>query len=139
MSVKSPGLGAGGLANLANYVAGTFTVTLTGVDAVVTATAAYVLIGNMVILYLPTLSGTSNSTSKGISGIPAAIRPANAQQQFVTVVDSVITSNIGRLTISTDGTGSLTIATPSTNTLTATFTNTGAFTLAPATLVWVLS
>ena len=137
MSVKSPGLGAGGLANLANYATGTFTVTLTGMSPAVTGTASYVIIGNTITLYLPTLTGTSNAAGKGLSGIPALIRPTTGQQWFVTVVDSTLTSNVGRLTIGTDGTATLYIVTPATGALTTTFTATGTFTLPPITATYV--
>jgi hypothetical protein len=140
MSVKSPGNGAGGLAALANYTTGTFTITLTGVSGTATGTASYVLMGNKVTLYIPVLSGTSNSTSKGLSGIPALIRPANPQRFFQQVVDPTVTSMIGFLRIASDGTASMQIAAPSTNVFSATgFTNTGAFSTAENTVTYVLS
>lgn len=139
MSIKSPGLGAGGLASLANYASGTFTVTLTGIDAVVTGTASYVILGNMVMLFIPSITGTSNSAAKGLSGIPAAIRPAAIQQSFISVTDSAITSNVGRVRINTDGTATLAIVTPSTNAITTTFTATGSFVLGFFTICYPLA
>lgn len=59
-----------------NHIAGTFTATLTGVSGTVTGTASYVRNGRMVFLTIPTMSGTSNSTSMGVSGLPAAIQPS---------------------------------------------------------------
>jgi hypothetical protein len=62
-----------------------FTVTLTGVDAVVTGTAYATRVGDTVTLDLPTLSGTSNTTSKTYTGIPAVFRPASNKVNFTSV------------------------------------------------------
>lgn len=63
------------------YEEGTFTATLTGVTTTVTGTARYVRVGKSVTLYIPALTGTSNSTACTITGIPASIA-LNRQQTF---------------------------------------------------------
>lgn len=59
-----------------------FTATLTGVSGTVTDTAYYYKLGKTVILTLPTLTGTSNATSKTITGLPSAIAPARTVSQI---------------------------------------------------------
>jgi len=56
---------------------GSFTIGLTGIESDVTstATATYVKQGNVVTLLIPPMLGTSNSKSKYLTNIPAAIRP----------------------------------------------------------------
>jgi hypothetical protein len=104
MSVKSPGLGAGGLASLANYVDSTFTVTLTGVDTVVTGTARYTIIGNQVTLRIPGLSGNSNATTCTLTGLPVAIRPLAAAGNQPMVIRDNGTFAFGYMQVNTDGT-----------------------------------
>ncbi len=62
---------------LDNYAEGGsgVTVTLSGVTASVTGTAFYTIVGNVVTLDLPALSGTSNATGKTYTGLPSAIKP----------------------------------------------------------------
>lgn len=56
---------------------GSFTATLTGMSSVTTGTLSYNLQGNLVTLYTTAnITGTSNSTSFTITGLPAAITPA---------------------------------------------------------------
>lgn len=59
---------------------GTFTGTLTGMTASVTGTCSWTRNGNQVILTIPAMTGTSNSTSMTMTGIPAAINPALAKE-----------------------------------------------------------
>lgn len=59
---------------------GTFTITYTGMTAATTGTATYQIHGKLVILTLPSLVGTSNSTSFTMTGLAAAIRPTTTQQ-----------------------------------------------------------
>lgn len=53
---------------------GSFTGTLTGMVGTVTTTIQYVLSPNVVVLYIPGQTGTSNATTFTITGIPAAIQ-----------------------------------------------------------------
>lgn len=58
---------------------GTFTVTYTGFTANPTGTAVWNRIGNLVMLFLPALTGTSNAVGFTATGIPNAINPARTQ------------------------------------------------------------
>lgn len=60
--------------NSVNHVAGTFTVTMTGVTGSVTGTASYVRSGRMVMITIPSLSGTSNANTFALNGVPTACR-----------------------------------------------------------------
>lgn len=114
--------GAGGIAfpatavpiadanTLDDYQEATFTATLTGVNAVVTGTASYTRIGNFVSVKYPTLTGTSNSTGKTITGAPADIQPATASYQLgltqnnsgADVAAAVLVNTTGVLTLYPD-------------------------------------
>jgi hypothetical protein len=74
------------------YEEGTYTATLTGVSGSVTGTARYVRIGKQVTLYIPTLTGTSNSTACTVTGAPASIRPA--RQQYFPINDMGDNNNL---------------------------------------------
>lgn len=96
------------------YTEGSFTIAGTGFSAcsqgvlsgsTCTATAYYVRVGKAVTLYIPYLAGTSNATTFTLTGIPAAIRPARAQNvQASTIGDNSSGDNAGSLDILTDGT-----------------------------------
>ena len=62
---------------------GTFTMTSTGQTAGITSACSWVKVGNgahaLVIMNVPQLSGTSNSTGFGATGVPANIQPTVAQ------------------------------------------------------------
>lgn len=56
---------------------GTFTVTGTGFTATVDGTATYVVVASrFAVVFLPTLTGTSNATTFTLTGIPAVLQPA---------------------------------------------------------------
>jgi hypothetical protein len=55
---------------------GSYTATVTGCTTSPTATVFYSVVGRIVTMTMPTTSCTSNSTSWGFTGVPAAIRPA---------------------------------------------------------------
>lgn len=57
---------------------GSFTGTYTGMSAGTTGTVNWTRVGNLVIMTLPALTGTSNSTSFTMTGIPASIQPTTA-------------------------------------------------------------
>lgn len=65
-----------------------FTAAGTGFTAAVTGTASYVLVGGVVVLFLPDLTGTSNSTAFTITGMPAAITPTRTSNHVVTITDT---------------------------------------------------
>lgn len=54
----------------------TFTCTLTGCTTSPTGTATWFRVGKIVLLVLPSLSGTSNATTLTFTGLPAVIQPA---------------------------------------------------------------
>lgn len=77
-----------GVGNGLFYEEGSFTGTLTGLTTTPTATIQYVRTGKTVTLFLPTTSGTSNSTAFTVTGVPPAIRPATDQSLVTRVVDN---------------------------------------------------
>jgi hypothetical protein len=91
---------------------GTFTLTATGLTTGVTGTAEWTMIktpggtGALVVMNVPQLSGTSNSTSFGASGIPTFLRPAVGQavaaSSFFITTGSVVTT--GTIQVNTAGT-----------------------------------
>lgn len=58
---------------------GTFTGTLTGMTGSVTGTCRWNRVGDCVYLFLPIMTGTSNTTAMTMTGLPAAIQPARTQ------------------------------------------------------------
>lgn len=58
---------------------GTFTGTLTGFTATITGTCRWNRVGDCVYLFLPVMTGTSNTTGMTLTGAPAAILPARLQ------------------------------------------------------------
>lgn len=60
----------------ASVFSGSFTATATGLTTSPTGDIAYVKAGNVVSFQIPTISGTSNSTSFTLTGMPAPIRPS---------------------------------------------------------------
>lgn len=68
--------------------AGSFTATLTGVNATVTGTAYYTITNNTVVLDLPKLNGTSNTTACTITGLPAAIQPVSQKGGTLLLADN---------------------------------------------------
>jgi len=65
------------------YDEGSFTATATGLTTSPTYTVKYVVIGDMVTLFIPLITGTSNATSFGLSGVPAAITPAESSTNVI--------------------------------------------------------
>jgi len=85
---------------------GTFTITGTGFTAGVTGTAIYSRVGNIVTLYVPQLTGTSNAATFTATGAPAIIQPTRAQQFSVSdAVDNGATqSGTANVRVETSGT-----------------------------------
>ena len=82
---------------------GTFTGSITGCTTAVNIACKWTRIGNLVILVLnntnASATGTSNSTSMTITGIPAAIQPAGTQATKIAFMEDN--------TAGTDGAGNL--------------------------------
>ena len=62
---------------------GTFTITYTGMTASVTGMAVWARVGNLVSLYFPAATGTSNSTQFAATGLPAEIATARLQHMAI--------------------------------------------------------
>lgn len=73
---------------LDDYAEGSYTSTLTGVTGTVTPTTRYTKIGNQVTLSFDSSTGTSNTTAKTYTGMPAALRPAGTRIFPVLVNDN---------------------------------------------------
>jgi hypothetical protein len=87
---------------------GTFTGTVTGMTTALTGPFKFAKMGNLVLVYAAaSISGTSNSNSMSVIGIPTAILPTNAPLQITTVSD--LNDNgfaiMGTVTISGSGNG----------------------------------
>ena len=67
---------------LVTQLASTYTATLTGCTTAPTYTVNYSLTGNVVTLRVGPITGTSNSTGKSLTGMPAALWPTT-QNRFV--------------------------------------------------------
>lgn len=59
-----------------DYNEGTFTCTLSGFTTTVNGTCRYTRVGKAVSLFIPILTGTSNTNDGTLSGLPAEISPA---------------------------------------------------------------
>lgn len=64
-----------------------FTITGTGFAVNPTATARYITINNVVILFIPELTGTSNAATFTLTGLPASIVPTQTSNHVVTITD----------------------------------------------------
>jgi hypothetical protein len=73
---------------LAQYDAGSATLTATGMTTSPTGSATYAVVGKSVVLDLPTITGTSNDNSFTLTGLPAVATPANDKRVVVQVNDN---------------------------------------------------
>lgn len=90
-------------ANLVEVESESFTATGTGFDgADPTGTARVDRRGNHVVLHLPSLSGTSDSTAFTITGLPAAYHPTR-RQRIVAVTQDNGSFSIALLSVETTG------------------------------------
>jgi hypothetical protein len=80
----------------------TYTATATGMTTSPTGTVTYSVVGNTVTLDIPSISGTSNSTSFTLTGGPVAIRPA-ADKDFLMPITDNGTSALGFARMKTTG------------------------------------
>lgn len=107
-----------------HYEEGTFTATLTGVTATVTGTARYIRIGKIVTLFIPALTGTSNTTACTITGAASSIYPARDKRLNVPEVRNNGNTYPGAISIATDGVISLQFHATVPGGLTGAFANT---------------
>lgn len=85
-----------------NYT-GSFTGTLTGCTTSPTGTIKYSVNGDVVTLEIPAITGTSNTTSATITGMPSSLYPSTTQWPLCITTDSG-TNAISRMLVQTDGT-----------------------------------
>jgi hypothetical protein len=96
---------SGGTKTTLNYYEeNTFTITGTGFSANPTGTARYVRTGSVVTLFIPQLTGTSNTTTFTLTGIPARITPARDQTAQACRVTNNGTDDWGIIIIDSSGT-----------------------------------
>lgn len=84
---------------VATYSTGTFTATLTGCTTSPTGTVTYALCGNHVILRIPAISGTSNSTSMSLTGLPSAVQVGSTRVGSLALVTDNGTASIATTSI----------------------------------------
>lgn len=82
---------------------GSFTGTMTGLTTSPTGTIKYSMKGDVVVMEIPIITGTSNSTFTTISGILTDVRPITAQT-CVGVAEDNGTKLLIRITVATSGT-----------------------------------
>jgi hypothetical protein len=87
ITVEGFGPNAGGLVDMTPDK-GFFTVTLTGVTPATTGTATWVRNGLSVVIWLPSLVNTSNTTACTLTGIPAELQPASVTQNLFAVTEN---------------------------------------------------
>ena len=75
------------------YEEGSFTFTGNGFTTTPTGTAYYTKIGNQVTLLIPDITGTSNTTTCTISGLPVALRAAHAYTFFARVYNASVVNH----------------------------------------------
>jgi len=105
----------------ADYVSGrtgSHTASLTGCTTVPTGSVTWTKQGKSVTLNVPVITGTSNTTSATLTGMPATLYPLTARQTFAAVVDNG-TEKFAPITIGTSGVITLN------NAFSGTFTNSG--------------
>ena len=94
-----------------NFDTDTFEVTYGGFSADPSATTAtYYRFGRLVLIELPVGTGTSNSTSFSISGLPAAIRPASTQYAHVPFAEDNGSANSGGAVVQVQNASQMNVA-----------------------------
>ena len=111
---------------------GSFTGSLTGCTTVPTGTVEYSRRGDLVVLEIPAISATSNTTAATITGMPTVIKPA-AAQTVVGITQDNGTTAFGKIIVETNGTLTLHVA------QSATFTGSGTKGVGACTVAYRLS
>lgn len=102
-----------------------FTATFTGMTSATTGTVFYRIVGNVAYLYSQTsITGTSNSTSMTMTGLPAAIQPAHEHVIMSYFTDSG-TLKMGLWDVTNSGTVTLSICATTVSCSATGFTNSG--------------
>jgi hypothetical protein len=115
----------------------TFTLTGTGFTSSPTGTARGSKFGNFVVLYIPAIQATSNSTLLTYTGIPTSWRPA--RKQTVTA-EAILDNSSNYLTgfIDVETTGTLTVTPRSSFTALGGFTSSGSKGISGLTITYSL-
>jgi hypothetical protein len=79
-----------------------FAATATGMTTSPTGTVSYSIVGNLVTLDIPAISGTSNATTFTLTGAPSTIAPVTEKDVLVRIIDNG-TSAVGFARIKTTG------------------------------------
>jgi len=89
---------------------GTFTITMTGGTTSPTGTAEYQRVGNVVTLFIPSISATSNANTFTFTGIPSIIQSTNATGEFYigSMINSGAATNVATAMLAA-GSGTLTL------------------------------
>lgn len=98
--------------NLPYYEEGTFTLTISAsLTTTPTGTVKYTRVGRVVMLYIPTITGTTTGsvTFLGLSGVPVALRPTTAQVVPAIVYYGTYPKS-GFVSMSTDGTAQIALS-----------------------------
>lgn len=133
---KSGVLSATGTYVLDSYDTASFTATLTGVAATITGTGYYTINGNAVVLDLPELAGTSNTTSKSITGIPAAVRPTTTKNVSIAAIDNGGTRAMSIGTVNSSG---VLVCYPTPGAVSSGWTNSGTALVSPLSITYTLN
>jgi hypothetical protein len=112
----------------------TFTGTITGCTTSPTGVCTWARMGKIVVLNLPSITGTSNTTALTMTGLPAAIQPTTLTQQvFCAVVNNgVETTGLAEVN---PGSGTVVIM----NNALAAFTASGTKGISPSTITYLLA
>lgn len=89
---------------LDDYREGTFTATATGMTTSPTGDVDYLRIGGLVVLQIPTISGTSNATTFTLTGIPTELRPSVTRRIFARMQDAGTAYVVAYVDVNADGT-----------------------------------
>ena len=116
------------------YTEATFTITGTGFTTSPTGSAAYTVLGqSIVVLHLPTITGTSNANTFTLTGVPAAIQPNRASKHFLLGTDN--SSDTGVTVALANGSSTLTLTSGQTQ---VAWTGSGTKTIYNGTITYLL-
>ena len=81
----------------------TATLTATGMTTSPTGTAKYTILGSVVVLDIPLITGTSNAVTFTLTGAPTSIAPAADKDMLCRIVDNGAAIAVGLLRVKTTG------------------------------------
>lgn len=87
---------------LENPSSGSFLLTATGMTTSPTGTAKFARSGNLVVLHIPSITGTSNTTALTLTGLPKALRPVATRKSMAIRYDNGVLAHFP-IDIGTDG------------------------------------